>query len=41
MLKVTQAGDNLYGKIAIHLAVADNVFDGSFCAVIFPTRCLE
>ena len=26
--------------MAIHLAVAGVVFDGVFCAVLFPTRCL-
>ena len=27
--------------MAVHLAVAGNVFDGVlFCAVLFPTRCL-
>ena len=25
---------------AVHLAVAGGVFDGVFCAVLFPTRCL-
>ena len=25
---------------AVHLAVAGGVFDGVFCAVIFPTGCL-
>ena len=27
-------------RIAVHLAVAGDIFDGVFCAVIFPTRCL-
>ena len=27
-------------ETAVHLAVAGGVFDGVFCAVFFPTRCL-
>ena len=27
-------------EIAVHLAVACGVYDGVFCAVLFPTRCL-
>ena len=27
-------------ETAVHLAVACGVFDGVFCAVLFPTRCL-
>ena len=27
-------------ETAVHLAVAGGVFDGVFCAVLFPTRCL-
>ena len=27
-------------EIAVHLAVACDVYDGVFCAVLFPTRCL-
>ena len=27
-------------EIAVHLAVAGGVYDGAFCAVLFPTRCL-
>ena len=27
-------------EIAVHLAVAGDVFDGGFCAVFLPTRCL-
>ena len=27
-------------KNSVHLAVAGGVFDGVFCAVLFPTRCL-
>ena len=27
-------------KKILHLAVAGGVFDGVFCAVLFPTRCL-
>ena len=27
-------------KSFVHLAVAGGVFDGVFCAVLFPTRCL-
>ena len=30
MLNVRLAGDHLYGKIAVHLAGAGNVFDGVF-----------
>ena len=26
--------------IAVYLAVVGGVFDGVFCAVLFPTRCL-
>ena len=39
MFNVRLAGGHLYGK-AVHLAVADGVFDGVFYAVLFPTRCL-
>ena len=39
MFTVRLAGDHLYGK---YMAVAGNVVDGVlFCAVLFPTRCLE
>ena len=41
MLNVRLAGDHLYGEIAVHLAVAGDVFDGVFYAVLFPTRCLR
>ena len=27
-------------EFAVHLAVACDVYDGVFCAVLFPTRCL-
>ena len=27
-------------ETAVHLDVAGGVFDGVFCAVLFPTRCL-
>ena len=27
-------------ETAVHLAVACGAFDGVFCAVLFPTRCL-
>ena len=27
-------------EIVVHLDVADDVFDGVFCAVLFSTRCL-
>ena len=27
-------------ETAVHLAVAGGVFDGVFCVVLFPTRCL-
>ena len=30
MLNVRLAGDHLYGKIAVHLAFAGDVFDGVF-----------
>ena len=33
--------DYLYGKVAVYLAVAGDVFDGVlFCAVLSTTRCL-
>ena len=43
MFNVRLADDHLYGwEMAVHMAVAGNVFDGFlFCAVLFPTRCLE
>ena len=29
-------------KVAVHLAVAGDFFDGAlFCVVLFPMRCLE
>ena len=40
MLNVRLAGDHLNGEIAVHLAVACDVFDGAFCAVPLPTKCL-
>ena len=40
MLNVKLADDHLYGEIAVHLAVADDIFDLSFCAVPFPERRL-
>ena len=40
MFNVILAGGHLYGKTAVHLAVAGGVFDGVFCAVLFPPRCL-
>ena len=41
MFNVRLAGGHLYGKeTAVYLAVAGGVFDGVFCAVLFPTRCL-
>ena len=40
MLNVRLAGDHLYGEIAVHLAVAGDVFDCTFCDVRLPTRCL-
>ena len=39
MLIVRLTGDNLY-EIVIYLAVAGDVFDGVFCAVLLPSRCL-
>ena len=38
----TKIGKNrcLVWEIAVHLAVAGGVFDGVFCVVLFPTRCL-
>ena len=35
MLNVRLAGDYLYGKIAVHLAVAGDVFDGVFLCCPF------
>ena len=40
MFNVRLAGGHLYWETAVHLAVAGGVFDGVFCAVLFPTRCL-
>ena len=41
MLNIRLAGDPPVLEIAVHLAGAGDVFDGvSFCAVLFPTRCL-
>ena len=41
MFQVRLAGDHLYGKMAVHLAVACDVFgDILVCAVLFSTRCL-
>ena len=40
MFNVRLAGGHLYGKQLFYLAVAGGVFDGVFCAVPFPTRCL-
>ena len=37
LLNVRLACDHLF---AVHLAVACDVYDGVFCAVLFPTRCL-
>ena len=28
-------------ETAVHMAVAGGFFDGVFCAVLFPTRCLN
>ena len=39
MFNVRLPGGDLYGK-RVHLAVAGGVFDGVFCPVLFPTRCL-
>ena len=42
MFNVRLAGDRLYGKLTFYLVVAGNVFDAVlFCAVFFPTGCLE
>ena len=30
----------MYKRLAVHLAVADDILMASFCAVLFPTRCL-
>ena len=38
MFNVRLAGGHLW-ETAVHLAVAGGVFDGVFCAVLFPTRC--
>ena len=35
MLNVRLAGDHLYGKIAVHLAVAGDDFDGVFLCCPF------
>ena len=40
MLYVRLAGGPLVWETTAHLAVAGGVFDGVFCAVLFPTRCL-
>ena len=41
MLIVRLAGDHLYGKIAVHPAVAGGVFDGVFlCCPFFPRDVL-
>ena len=36
MLNIRLAGDHLYGKKAIHLTVAGDVFDRVFVLSIFP-----
>ena len=36
MLIVRLAGDHLYRKLAVHLAVAGDVFDGVFLCYPFP-----
>ena len=38
MLNVRLADDHLYGKIAVHLAVAGDVFDGVFFVLFFFPR---
>ena len=38
MLNVRLAGDHLYGKIAVHLAVAGDVFYGIFLCSPFSPR---
>ena len=40
MFNVRLVGGHLYWKQLFHLAVAGGVFDGVFCAVLFPTGCL-
>ena len=40
MLNVRLAGDHLYGKIAVRLSFAWDVFDCVFLCCLFPTRCL-
>ena len=40
MLNVRLAGDHLFWKTAVHLAVALMSLMVSFYAVFFPTRCL-
>ena len=40
MLIVKLAVDHLYGEITVHQAIAGDVFDCVFCAVLFPTRRL-
>ena len=42
MLNVRLAGDHLYMKMAVHLAVACDVFGGVlFCAVFFQRDVLD
>ena len=41
MLIVRLAGDHLYGKIAVRLAVAGDVFDGFFVLSFFPGDVLD
>ena len=40
MFDVRLAGGPPVWETVVHLAVAGGVFDGVFCAVLFPTRCL-
>ena len=40
MLNVRLAGDHQYGKIAVHLAVVGDVFDGVFLCCLSRTRYL-
>ena len=41
MLTVRLADDHLYGEIAVHPAVAGDVFDGVFLCCFFPRDVLD
>ena len=40
MLNVRLAGESVW-ETAVQLAVAGGVFDGVFCAVLFPTKSIR